>query len=690
MINLKQKVSCALTTLLLGIMMLCSTSTPVVAQSLIPAPLHMNKNQGLFLLNSNTKLYTNLKGQDKKLMEQYLQTLPYHFLKGKASDDNCVLRLIVSPLSQTTNKEAYRLSVTPKRIEIQGNTGAGLFYGIQTLLQLSTSTAGANLNVPCVEVNDQPRFGYRGFMFDVSRHFFSKEFILKQIAALSYYKINVYHFHIVDTGGWRIEIKKYPNLTKMTAYRPEIDWNKWWEMHNVFCSKEDTRAYGGYYTQDDIREIVRYAAIHHVTVIPEIDMPGHSNEVLFAYPQLACVNRNSTNSGELCIGKEETFQFCENVLKEIIKLFPSKYIHIGGDEANRTVWSTCPLCQKRMKDEKLKSVADLQNYFTCRIEKFLKAHGRTIIGWDEILDGDVTKDAVVMSWREEVEGGTQALKRGNHVIMTPTSHCYLDYYQDAPYSQPIGIGGYIPVKQTYSFEPIPKGTTDKSLVLGVQGNLWTEYVPTESHADYMAFPRMLAVAEVGWTSPSLKSYADFHQRALSAVDYLKSKGYHPFDLKNEIGPRPEAQQPLNHLGVGKKIAYLSPYNPDRKASGDNSLIDGILGDWNSNGYRWQGFTGNMDVVIDLNAPTDIHSITASFLQVVTAALYSPEKIQISVSDNGKDYTTLYDKDYQMNVKERFVILPFGWTGNVRARYVRYHATRNMSWGNLITDEVIIK
>lgn len=653
---------------------------------LIPAPQKLIRQKGAFLLNTHTKLYTNLEGKEKILFDEYLHSLPIRLQDGNGKEDTNIIKLIISPLHATSDKEAYRLCVQPDKIEVTANTGAGLFYGFQTLLQLSHSEK----HIPCMEIEDKPRFAYRGFMLDVSRHFFPKDFILKMLDILAYYKLNVFHFHLADTGGWRIEMDKFPNLTKMTAYRPAENLGEWWKMGNVFCSKEDAGAYGGFYTKEDIREIIHYATSRHITVIPEIDLPGHSRDVLCAYPDLACDKRNYLNSNELCIGKEETFRFCEKVLEEIMELFPCDYIHIGGDEANRNIWNACPDCRRRMQEEQMESVVDLQNYFTNRIEKFLHAHGKTMIGWDEILDGDVSKRAVVMSWREEIDGGGEAIRRGHSVIMSPTSHCYLDYYQDKPATQPTAFG-YIPLEKTYGFEPVPPTTTDSSLILGVQGNLWTEHVPTASHAEYMAFPRMLAIAEVGWTDSNKKSYPDFYKRVLQATDYLESKGFHPFRITDEEGPRPEAKKPIQHLAVGKKVTYLKPHNmDDLKGAGELTLTDGWLGDWGAYGSRWQGYYGDMDVVIDLDSVQQIHSVKASFMQVPPAGLWTPGQFEIYVSEDGESYRTLYEKTCRTDDTVKYEIYQQGWQGEAQARYIRLRAMRDLSWGNIICDEIIVQ
>lgn len=521
--NIDQKVI-MLVIVLFGLNAVCDAQV-------IPAPQNMSRNQGTFTMNAQTTWYTNLNGKEKKLMTMYMATLPFRLVEGKASDKSNALRLVVASL-QSKHKEAYVLNVTPETVEIKANTGAGLFYGMQTLWQLSSSAS--TLNVPCVEVIDEPRFDYRGFMLDVSRHFFSKEFVYKQLDLLAHYKINTFHFHLVDGGGWRIEMKKYPQLTEMTAYRPNENWSEFWNGGREFCSKNAPHAYGGYYTQQDIRDIVRYAAVRHITVIPEIDLPGHSNEVLLALPQLACEGHDYRTSFELCIGKEETFRFCENVLKEIMDLFPSEYIHIGGDEANRDRWNACPDCKKRMADEHIADVAELQSYFTRRIEKFVNRHGRKIIGWDEILDGPVSKSATIMAWREESGSMTKATEQGHHVVMTPRGHCYIDYLQTESSTQPRYAEGYLPLSEAYEFEPVPAGTKNPALVWGVQGNLWTEYIATDSYAEYMTYPRMMALAEVGWTKPEHKSFSDFYRRMLHAQQAMKDKGYNSYNIDDDL------------------------------------------------------------------------------------------------------------------------------------------------------------
>lgn len=680
--------------LFLWVLGMCLTAHSLKAQSVIPVPLKMEQGTGSFLLSEKTKLYTNLQGGEAQLLENCLQTLPIHLKKGKKKDTQNVLSLLITEKSgQLPTPESYTLSVTPERIQIQATSGAGLFYGIQTLLQLSVSSDTGVITVSAVEVQDTPRFAYRGLMLDVSRHFFTKEFVKKQIDALAFYKINRLHLHLTDAAGWRIEIKKYPLLTEFAAWRTDANWKKWWNGDRKYVRFDEPGASGGYYTQDDIREIVEYARQHFITVIPEIEMPAHSEEVLSAYPQLSCAGEPYKNA-DFCVGNEETFTFLENVLTEVLELFPSEYIHIGGDEAGMAAWKTCPKCQKRMKDEHLSHVDELQSYLIHRIEKFLNARGRRLLGWDEILKGGLAPNATVMSWRGE-EGGIAAVTSGHRAVMTPGSHCYLDSYQDAPYSQPEAIGGYLPLKKVYAYNPVAASLSAEQakLVYGAQVNLFTEYVPTPEHVEYMLYPRTLALAEVAWSAPERKSWPDFHARALKAVSDLQAKGYHPFDLKNEIGSRPESTKTAAHLALGKKVIYNAPYSPHYPAQGNTALTDGIRGDWTYGDGCWQGFINGkrLDVTIDMEAETSIHSVTAAFMQVVGAEVFLPASVTISISDDGINFTELKHQTFEVTKEVPIKFTDISWEGNAQGRYVRYQAQAGKEFGGWVfTDEIIVK
>ena len=667
---------------------------PLQAQSIIPVPLKVEQGNGSFSLTKETKLYSNLKGEELKMLTGSLEVLSGPLKKGKKKEAKNTIALVITKVSeQLPSAESYTMSVTPEQILIQATSGAGLFYGIQSLLQLA-QPVGTGYSISSVQIEDTPRFEYRGFMMDVSRHFRSKEFVKKQLDAMAYYKLNRLHMHLTDAAGWRIEIKKYPLLTEFAAWRPQSNWKQWWnEGGRKYCRFDDPKASGGFYTQDDIRDLVEYAKQRHIIIIPEIEMPAHSEEVLAAYPELSCTGEPYKHA-DFCVGNEATFTFLENVLKEVMELFPSEYIHVGGDEAGKAAWKTCPKCGQRMKDENLASVNELQSYLIHRMEVFLNKNGRKLLGWDEIMEGGLAPNATVMSWRGE-EGGIKAVKSGHRAVMTPGGYCYIDFYQDAPYSQPEAIGGYTPLEKVYSYNPIPAVLTadEAELVYGVQANLWAEYIEKDDHYEYMMYPRLLALAEVAWSAPERKSWTDFHDRALKAVTYLQSKGYHPFDLSKEIGSRPESKEPVQHLAVGKKVTYNAPFNASYPAKGDVTLTDGIRGDWTYADGAWQGFISadRLDVTIDLEKETEIHSISADFMQVVGAEVYLPVEVIISVSTDGINYTELKNEKYPFDLNQAIKYTNIAWNGDATARYIRYqaHATKEHG-GWVFTDEIVVK
>ena len=658
----------------------------------IPMPRSVEYHSGNFTISPETKFYTNLSAESRQALTDYLEgtslgSVPF----AESATGNNGIELNLCDSSIVTGNEAYRIEIDKKGVRLSANTETGIFYGLQTLLQLSNN--GDNKTLPALTINDSPRFPYRGLHLDVSRHFFDKEFVKKQLNAMAYFKMNRLHWHLTDGAGWRIEIKKYPRLTSFAAWRPFDKLNDWWVGGRTFCEQDDPRAVGGYYTQDDIREVVAYAAERHITIIPEIEMPGHSEEVLATYPELSCSGKPYVNA-DFCIGTEKTFEFLENVLLEVIDLFPSEYIHIGGDEASKSSWKTCPRCQKRMADEHLNSVDELQSYMIHRIEKFLNDHGRKIIGWDEIIEGGLSPTATVMSWRGE-EGGIKAVKAGNQAIMTPGKYCYLDAFQDAPNTQPMAIGGYLTLEKVYSFEPVPDSlsTKEAELILGVQGNVWTEHIPTPEHYEYMIYPRILALAEIGWSPSEVKKWDNFHTRALQAVNILREQGYNPFPLEKEIGDKPESYQKVNHLAIGKKVTYANPYSNHYAAQGEKTLVDGVRGGWMYNDDRWQGFIDcDFDVTIDLGKETDIKQVCAEFIQLKGPYVWLPKQVIISSSVDGEHYDTLatVDNDISPDI-ETLQFKEFGWEGNAKARYIRYKALSNgIAGGWLFTDEIRIK
>ncbi|MFK5949879.1 MAG: family 20 glycosylhydrolase [Methylococcales bacterium] len=436
--------------------------------------------------------------------------------------------LIKQSKNKNFGKEAYNLSVTEKQIEIEVANGGGLFYAFQTILQLLPSQVYSDSKIddidfalPCVIITDKPKYKWRGFMLDVSRHFFPKEFIFDVLDYLAMHKMNTFHWHLVDDQGWRIEIKKYPKLTEVGAWRADRE-DQPWNSDRAPQRKGEKATYGGYYTQDDIKEIVKYAEERFITIVPEIEMPGHCTSALSGYPQYSCTGEQFTlPTGSIwgdrkiyCAGNDETFEFLNNILAEVIEMFPDQYIHIGGDEAKKGAWEVCKKCQARIKSEGLKNVEELQGYFINRTEKFINSKKRTLIGWDEILEGGLSPNATVMSWRG-LSGGITAAREGHDVVFSPTDYCYFDFYQGNPEYEPPAYAHFLPMKKVYSFDPSLKDSLtveEQKHILGVQANLWTEYVPTESQAEYMMFPRLSALSEVAWVAQEERSWTDFTQR----------------------------------------------------------------------------------------------------------------------------------------------------------------------------------
>ena len=677
-------------------------SMPVAAQNIIPQPENISLLKGQFKLNKGTKIVTNLTGSDFKMLNQYTSEVLKHPLAyAKNPSQQGVFRLICKGTAQqaaqamdSVRLQGYELEVTPKGITIQALTPTGLFYGLQTLRQLEKDG-----QIACVKVKDAPRFAYRGLMIDCSRHFWSKDEIKKQLDAMAYFKLDRFHWHLTDGGGWRMEVKQYPLLTEETAYRTESDWTKWWNGKNRQYSPDPIRLvcwkgmniHGGYYTQDDIKEIVDYAAARHITIIPEIEMPGHSDEVVYAYPELSCTGKPYTQS-DLCVGKEQTYTFMENVLKEVMQLFPSKYIHIGGDEAERRTWKTCPDCQRVMKDYHLKDVAELQSHFTHRIERFLNDNDRKLLGWDEIMEGTLAPNAAVMSWRG-TEAGLTAAKSGHHVVMAPQEFCYLNMYQDDPMTEPKAQGGYTRLEKTYNYDPIPaayKGTSLEKYIDGVQGCVWTEFIEKPDHLEYMIYPRLLALAETGWTKQRT-GYADFRQRVITATDALKRAGYNAFDIRKEKGARPESRSIVQHEALGKPVTYLGRYAEKYRAEGDSTLTNGLRGDWGYLEGRWQGFIDStgVDVVVDMGKVTDIRDVRVDFMHLYESVIYTPETIELMVSDDGKNFKTIDTVRPGIKASEDYLVYPYKWKGDVKGRYVRVKALPREKGAWIFTDEIIV-
>ena len=658
--------------------------------SVIPVPREVRLRKGSFIIDEQVTLRIDAPQEDKSLLEAYIKVSPIANAIGKNPSGGSIVLELKSEVDGLTHAEGYVLTVDCVGVKICAPSGAGLFYGLQTLMQMMDEDG----RVRYCSVVDEPRFDYRGMMLDVSRHFYGVDCVKKQIDVMAAYKLNHLHLHLTDAAGWRIEIERYPRLTELAAWRTHDTWKEWWNGERHYVESSEDAACGGYYTQADIRDIVDYAQQQYITVIPEIEMPSHSEEVLVAYPELSCTGEAYKQS-DFCAGKELTFEFLENVLSEVIELFPSEYIHIGGDEASKQAWKSCPHCQQRMADEGLTDVDQLQSYFIRRIERFLNSRGRKLLGWDEILDGGLAPNATVMSWRG-TEGGLKAMQMGHRAIMTPGEFCYFDSYQDAPHTQPEAIGGYLSLEKVYSYEPLPD-TLDKDvaqLLYGVQANLFTEYVPTEEHLEYMLYPRMLALAEVAWSTPERRDYEYFRLRALNAVGQLRMKGYNVFDLSKEVGNRPGAEKPVQHLAVGKEVTYMdgSAYYSGYTAGGDTALVDGVRGGWTYGDKRWQGFLGRkgVDVVIDLEQMTKICSVSADFMQICGPGVFMPAQVVVSVSVDGENYIELQTIDNEVVRDDEVTFKTLGWEGSAEARYVRYQARRSDFGGFLFIDEVVVR
>ena len=656
----------------------------------------------------------------------------------------------VNPELSELPAEGYRLRIDGDGVQLDARTEAGLFYGKQTLLQLLTPEG-----LPYVDITDAPRFAYRGLHLDVSRHFFPKEEVMKIMNAMAYYKLNTLHLHLTDAAGWRIQIDKYPKLTSEAAYRTESDWRKWWDSSTdrKYLTEGTPGAYGGYYTKEDIRDILAYAKEKHINVIPEIEFPGHSEEVFIAYPELCCAGKPYTSS-DFCIGNPKSFQFMEDVLTEVMELFPSEYIHVGGDEASKAAWKKCPKCQALMKREHLKDVNELQSYMIHPADSFLTSKGRKMIGWDEIMEGGLSPQATVMSWRGE-SAGFQTARMGQDVVMTPGNYLYFDFYQADPRKQPFAIGGYTPIRKVYSYNPLPADSLtaeEAKHILGVQANTWTEYITTPEHLEYMMFPRALAVAEIGWTPQDKRDWQDFKSRVNTQIPVLQKMGLNPFPLSYELdfsmdvdtankqitvyldaekypaeiryttdGSVPTSSSPLYqdgiivkdsadiraaifeqgklmgepsekrvdyHLGIGKSIHFNNRLYPGYMAGGEQALLDGYRGGLTYLDGRWQGYTDNLDCVIDLGETTELHSVSSRYMQLTGPWVYQPLYVELLISDDGKNFTsqgqiptTISPDDAMLNFQT------YTFNGDWKARYIQLKAKNQK--GFIFVDEVVI-
>lgn len=716
----------------LCLLMGCAKPQEVIPYSVVPMPQEVKLTEEKpFCLNENTVVTYPagnplLKRNAEFLSEYISQSLPFTLPVQELEEGHTAKHAIVLTLNSTiSNKEGYRLSVTEEGVVIEGQTAQGVFYGIQTLRKsLSALAESKSVLLPSAVVDDEPRFTYRGMHLDVCRHFFSVEFVKEYIDLLALHNMNTFHWHLTDDQGWRIESKKYPKLTEVGSvrYRTVVGY--------LGSGIYDHTEYGGYYTQEQMKEVVAYAAERYINVVPEIDLPGHTLAVLASYPEFGCTGGPYEVCPDwgvfpdvLCIGNEQTMEFVEDILGELIEIFPSKYIHIGGDEAPRTRWKKCPKCQKRIADEGLKARGGytaedrLQSYCMQRAEHFLNSHGRSVIGWDEILNGDIAPNAIVMSWQGTV-GGIKAAQMGHDVIMTPNTHCYFDFYQTGDTrNEPLAIGGCLPVSKVYELEPTA-GLTDKQAkhILGVQANLWTEYITTTEHVEYMVLPRMAALAEVQWTAAKQKDYRNFQKRVVHLMKlYHKNRwnyARHLYDLHANFQPDMEKRQinvtldviddaPIYYTLDGSEptsfstcytdtfhidksvqlravairpdgknsgleesvsfnkatlcpIRFLSaePY-PNYTFGGAVTLVDGRVGNENFATGAWLGFVGEeVSLLIDLQQPTEISRLSLNAMTYMDAWIMAPTAVMVSVSDNNKKFVPIVSKQYPVDTDTR--------------------------------------
>lgn len=697
--------------------------------NLIPYPKQVEKGEGYFELSDGLHIHFNdsLKQEGEYLTNLLSESCDFS-IKVNIEDKKEIAGIYLN-LQHQPNQEAYNLVIDQNSIHITAGFQNGIMRGIQTLRQLfvtafQTGEKREKWYLPCLSIEDSPQFRHRGLLLDVCRHFFDKEVVKKYIDALAYYKMNVLHLHLTEDQGWRMPIEKYPLLNEISSWRLDSNGNK----------------YGGFYTKAELKELVKYAEERYITIIPEIELPGHAQAALAAYPQFSCnggpievVNDWGVFKEIYCAGNDSTFTFIEDILTEVMEIFPSKYIHIGGDEAPKFRWEHCPKCQKRMKDEGLTNEHELQSYFIKRIERFLNENGRQLIGWDEILEGGLSDHAAVQSWRG-FEGGIQAARENHPVIMSPTSHCYLDYSLSS-----------IDLKKIYGFNPIPAEleTEFHPFILGGECNMWTEHVPDEANLDSKVFPRMIALAEILWTYNPERDFDDFYRRLQNHHPYLEShnikygletigatlseeftdsgiyihldKNLPDLNLKyawntTKDGDLVDYKQPIPlkksgmlyvqayknnktygpaikqnfsfHKAVNKAVSYSTTYNQWYVGNGDKNLVDGKTGSIDFHDGNWQGFWGeNIDVIIDLGEKTEIHQIKANFYQYANSWIFLPKNVEVQLSDDQQIWhstmnftNSTVDLSNKQRISEIVLSRAVGRRGFPSARYIRFRAT----------------
>ncbi|WP_140937758.1 glycoside hydrolase family 20 protein [Sphingobacterium lumbrici] len=669
-------------------------------QNLIPQPQQIDIKSGNLYLDRNFSIVGKGSPEEAKFLQKNIKEITGLELPISSKDAKKSIILNLDAQHTAFSNEGYELIVAANQITITANQNRGIFYGIQTLLQLIEENR-SSLNIPLLLIQDAPKFAYRGMHLDVSRHFFSTEEVKQYLDYLAAYKINKFHWHLTDDQGWRIEIKSHPKLTEVGAFRKESQTGPYAAM--TF----DGKPYGGFYTQEQIKDVVAYAQALHIEVIPEIEMPGHAQAVLAAYPELSCTGgpfEVGTTWGvmdDIFCPKDETFALLEDVIDEVITLFPSKYIHIGGDEAPKTRWKSCPHCQELIKKEGLTDELELQSYFITRMEKYINEKGKSIIGWDEILEGGLAPNATVMSWTG-IQGGIHAAKTGHDAIMTPTSHLYFDYYQGNPQTEPLAFGGDTRLDKVYSFNPIPSelSAEEAKHILGPQANMWTEYITNFKQVQHMLFPRLMALSEVAWGTSKPDDYKKFESRVIQHLKVLDRKGINyskaiyevigniklvdgqlTYTLSTANDPKHIRYTIDGSEPSSASLPYVSPINIDQsqtikatyfengkpisatitqsfdisKSTGKNirlveqpgeaystggasTLIDGVFGDKQYFGKNWLGFNGkDVNATIDFGKETEFSTVKLSSLDRKGSWIHFPKEVRVSISKDGSQY-----------------------------------------------------
>ncbi|TAE41595.1 MAG: beta-N-acetylhexosaminidase [Runella slithyformis] len=728
-------------------------TAPIFAQenvyNLVPFPAQFNGKDGRFVVSKDTKIVVTPKDAGQAAAAQLLLLHLKNASGLGVSVANAAPALakgkhifFAAHKAKKCGPEGYTLRVLPERISIEAETPKGYFYAVQTLLQLlpvevfsPSKIENVVWSAPVCDILDRPRFGYRGFMLDVGRHFMPVATVKRFMDLMALHKMNTFHWHLTEDQGWRIEIKKYPKLTQIGAKRKETLLGHYGEN---YPQRFDGKEYGGFYTQEEVKDVVKYAATKHITVIPEIELPGHSVAALAAYPELSCDPTKKYEvlsvwgvSNDVFCPNEATFKFLEDVLTEVFALFPSKLVHIGGDECPKEAWKQSAFCQDLIKKLKLKDENDLQSYFVKRIEKFANSKGRNIIGWDEILEGGAAPNATIMSWRG-TKGGIEAAQQKHNVIMSPTSHCYVNFYQANPANEPTAQGGFLPIEQVYAYEPVPAELTpeERKYIIGLQANLWTEYISTPQHAEYMAFPRTIALAEIGWIPQGPKNFEDFATRLkphLKRLDYLKvnyskrifdiraitqfgndgklqvrfdkldseSKIYYTTDGKSPTTASTEYFTPITltktttvkaitstgatfeetfliHRAKGKPYTYTGDA---AEAGTPKKLTDGQLAQSPKQEEEWVNARGkDLEVTIDLGEVRAVTKVSAHFLKNVLYGYFPPTSVEISISKDGESFKDAIAQPVNYAVEGPWEMLPvIADFKTARARYVRLKA-----------------